>query len=412
MMPFEFRPLVDAEQATLHLERLHRNAKGYGSLVLLGWPRRERHSFYSLHEMVRSVDLATSSAGLQDFVDQRWNVYTACSTFGTTPVRGRGTRSEIGSVPGVWADFDVKPDTEDYFHTEDQLMEYLGELPRPTLSVASGSGGRHLYWLTHERLKPDTGQELLHAWLDYLRSLSAGHSIENVQDTPRILRLAGTVRWPKDQDPQCSVPRRVELLDADGPRYHVGELETRAQEAHEAAQRIRGKLQLESEAAKQRFIAEFEKVNLGEASAKFIKQSFDHAITWDELLLETGWTLHSDRRNTEAQCRYWTRPGKTVMDGKSASTDWESSTSMVIYSQDPSLADLRENMGSSDAHAVCSKWHYAKIMIYGGDEQALIADTKRRWSAVERFVSMREANQTEITNEWVDIAQQTFGSRS
>ena len=47
---------------------------------------------------------------------------------------------------------------------------------------------------------------------------------------------------------------------------------------------------------------------------------------------------------------------------------------MTIYSNDPALADLWENRGGSDAHGLCTKYHYALVRIYDGDEGRLLRD--------------------------------------
>src|SRR5206468_6287340 len=142
------KPAVDVAQASRHLEILHGGAPGFCSLNLLGNGRHERHCFFKASTLVdEPASYGASREALQDVVDARWNVYTALSTFAQIPSKGRGTRADVLSVPGVWADLDVKPDTEGYFTSVTQLETYVARLPRPTLDVASGSGGRHLYWL-------------------------------------------------------------------------------------------------------------------------------------------------------------------------------------------------------------------------------------------------------------------------
>jgi hypothetical protein len=376
----DLTPQVDAEQATRHLQQLHRGAEGYLSLVLLAAPHREQHCFTAVNDLIPVKNFTTiveSREALTDIVNARWNVYTACSTFATVPEKGRGTRTNVSSVPGVWCDLDVKPGTEGYFQTEEELLAFTGRLLTPTLEIATGSGGRHLYWLTKERVPTDGGQKLLHAWLDYLRTEADGVVIENVHDTTRILRLAGTVRWPKVDDGQEIRPMSVVLCKDDGPRYHKSELELLSSMAHnEAKARRDDMMQQRSSLDKER------RESL--LSCGLDLQIYDHVVRrfnlledWANLLESTGWTLFSDQRDGPARCRFWTRPGKSREDGKSASTDYTNddgfvSSVMTIYSGDSQLDDLRENATGSDAHGLCTKYHYAISRLYENDESVIL----------------------------------------
>lgn len=371
------RPDVDLEMASHHLELLHRGAPGFGSLVLLGNDRHERHAFFETLDLVHRPDRAHDAReALQDVVDARWNVYTALSTFAQAPEKGRGTRADVLSVPGVWADLDVKPDTEGYFGNEIELMSYVQWLPQPTIEVASGSGGRHLYWLTHERLESDHGQRLLLWWLDFLRQEAGTHIIENVHDTTRILRLAGTVRWPKVADAQEPMPRPVELI-AEGPRYHVQELETLARDAHDKAQALRDEARARRQQSERDHQFSLTSRGLQWSTYERTVRLFNASQDWGPLLEAAGWSLHSDQRDTVARCRYWTRPGKKAIDGKSASTDYTSvdgtvSNLMTIYTNDPAVADLRDNGDELDVVGTCSKWRFAVSRVFAGDEITLL----------------------------------------
>lgn len=373
-------PAVDAEQATRHLEQLHHDATGFLSLVLLSPPSRERHCFAATTELTLLTDhdmIARSAGELTDVVEAHWNVYTACSTFSNVPNRGRGTRADVASVPGVWTDLDVKPGTEGYFQSETELLTYAARLPTPTLEVASGSGGRHLYWLTKQRQESDPGQSLLHAWLDFLRAEADGTVIENVHDTTRILRLAGTIRWPKVEDSQESRPAAVRLVRDDGPRYAAEELELLSSSAHGEAQAQRDHLREQRSLVDLERRRDLEGRGLDLQVYDYVVRHFNVIEDWARLLEPTGWTLFSDQRDGPARCRYWTRPGKTRADGKSASTDYVNddgyvSNVMSIYSNDPEVADLRENATGSDAHGLCTKYHYALKRLYEDSDGALL----------------------------------------
>jgi hypothetical protein len=357
---------VDVEQASHYLNMLYGNATGFGSLILLGNGRRERHCFFDAAELDDDpTTLDASLDALQDVVDEQWNVYASMATFERVPERGRGTRADVASVPGVWADVDVKPGVEGYLASESDVPLVLKNLPTPTLEVASGSGGRHLYWLTHDRLDPKTGQELLHAWLDFLRDWSPV-TIENVHDTTRILRLPGTVRWPKVADQVAPMPHKVEIL-REGPRYQLDELRTLSEVSHERAvvQRKETHERYVLDRKRREFVLR-ERGLVEERLEAFrsAEATFNSRQDWEPLLTAAGWQLHSDERGGSARCRYWTRPGKNVLDGKSASTDFTSddgttSCVMSIYSNEPSLLPLWENADTYDGVGIVTKWKFA-----------------------------------------------------
>ena len=356
------QPHVDVAQASHHLEILFGGSSGFGSLILLGAGRRERHSFFNAEELHDDPStVADSCEALQDVVNNRWNVYTSMATFTDTPDKGRGKRTDVSSVPGVWADIDVKPDTEGYFTCEDDVANFLQKLPRPTLEIASGSGGRHLYWLTHTRVEARAGQELLLAWLDFLRSVDS-YTIENVHDTTRILRLAGTVRWPKLGE-TITMPRKVEILN-EGPLYHTDELTILASPAHAQARKKREDARQRRSEERDSDRGRLARRGLSLETFERVVMVFNAAQDWEPLLLAAGWTLHSDEREGSGRCRYWTRPGKSSADGKSASTDFvngDGATSrlMSVYTKDPSLLPLWENADSHDGVGLVSKWKFA-----------------------------------------------------
>lgn len=371
-------PSVDAAAASEHLSLLHAGATGFVSLVVM----RARHVNWAFSEaslaQQATVPLGAGTAALQDVVDDRWNVYTACAAFHEVPERGRGCTNDVGSVPGAWADIDVKPGLEGCFQTEAEALAYLARIPLPpTLVVGSGSGGRHAYWLLHPDLRADlrSGRWLLQCWRDLLLEKAGGIEVDAVQDPARVLRLAGTVRWPKAEE-QGGMPRPVELLVSDGPRYNLDELLVEARPAFEAAQAARV-------AARDRANAEHERWSsaLGRYSEATIAsyhrliETFNQYQDWAALLEPTGWTLFADERGRFANCRYWTRPDKSVRDGKSAATDYtdetgKTSSLLTLYSEDPALADLVEYT-SAMGRRVCTKYHYALVRLFNGDEGAL-----------------------------------------
>lgn len=368
------QPAVDVEQASEHLATLHAQSSGYVSLVLLGEQRHERHAFWPADQLPEAGDVGESTAGLQDVVNARWNVYVGCSTLRERPEKGRGGQRLVASVPGVWADLDVKPGVEGYPQSEGELCAWAAtRLPAPTLEVATGSGGRHLYWLTTEVLEPRSGAALLAAWYALLRG-EAYFNVDKVQDVSRVLRLAGTVRWPKAGE--RARPAQVGIVSR-GPRYDARELGLLCQPAYEAYQLeldARREARQAATAARQRELSE-RGLDLTAAYPRW-QGVFNATEDWGRLLPMAGWTLFADERDGPARCRYWTRPGKSVSDGKSACSDWVDADghlnlNLTIYSRDPALEPLREN-DPDDAVGRCSKYHLALHALFDDDEGALL----------------------------------------
>lgn len=377
-------PTVDTEAATAHLDQLHTGGTGYISLVAMRG-RRVSHGFSPIHTLAERVPIREGQDALQEVVNERFDLYTACATFSEIPERGRGRVTDVSTIPGVWADLDVKPNLEGHFHSEQEIMNYLDQFPKPTLLINSGSGGRHAYWLVHPEtrhvLDHSSGSNLLVMWRDFLLSKAGGLEIDNVQDTTRILRLAGSVRWPKIGETRP--PALVSLEIGDGPRYYIDFLRIEATEAHEAA--ITERQARRQAMAAERHRNEELEARYGRRAIDQFNQdmaNFNQYTDWATLLEPDGWTLFTDR----GDCRYWTRPGKDVRDGKSAATDYldergHQSHLMTIYSEDAGLADIVETVTPA-GRRVCSKWHYAKIRKFHQDETELL-----RYAAHNRRVA-------------------------
>jgi len=124
--------------------------------------------------------------------------------FGVLPRRERGAGRAEDMLPGiaVWADLDFKR----LEGGEDEARARVATLPlRPTAIVLSGHG-LHPYYMVREPEAPEL-----------LSCLSArlGHALsgDRVHDTPRILRMPGTMNW---KDPENPILAR---LDSWEPSY-------------------------------------------------------------------------------------------------------------------------------------------------------------------------------------------------
>lgn len=99
----------------------------------------------------------------------------------------RSSKEHIAASFFQWADSDSP-------EAADNIRNFVG--PKCTFFVMTGTtpGPRpHVYW---ELEKPETDLE---AWSSRQSAIVAALGTDNVTDPPRIMRLAGTVNWPKPQ---------------------------------------------------------------------------------------------------------------------------------------------------------------------------------------------------------------------
>jgi hypothetical protein len=189
-----------------------------------------------------------------------------------------------------------------------------------------------------------------------------------------MLRLPGTVRHPKKARYETMQHTTlVSLIKSNGPRYS---LETLLQTTRKARLELT-KLELEikrrrKEDHKKR-IANMGARGLQSGIYENVRHTFDHLQDWAPMLTTTGWSLDTDQRDHygSTQGRYWVRPGKSS--GGSAMTDHGESRIMWVWSDDPSLDDLFLGNRNGVDHVV-SKYRYALVRLYDGNEARLVKD--------------------------------------
>jgi putative DNA primase/helicase len=206
---------------------VHGRGRGRGDIVAcLLRKRRQAEKI----QFAGDFDPATVGEGLQEYVDDGWDVYVTPCRFDPRRPSGRDTRKARDAVwvPGVWLDVDLKPDDPRALHTPDEVRDALAGLPRPTVSVGTGSGGLHLYWLLEEGLDDrERASRLCAVWPTFAsraasEALGREVRLDPVGDLSRVLKLPGTWRHPK---PPVWEPRPVLLGHDDGPRFAVDALE-------------------------------------------------------------------------------------------------------------------------------------------------------------------------------------------
>lgn len=394
-------PEIDLVQFAEHMGALHEGASGAVGVAwcdVRGGPWR--HAWMNVTSEIR--ESITADTGWRYWLRDGhapWQLYTPVGSFRTGDSRTdnsfqrttRRTQASALELPGMWADLDVTHGVEGHFRDEAHLELLVETLPPPTLRVASGSGGCHLYWLTRRRLPvDDETRELLDAWHELLvvHAGRVGGHVDNVQEPSRVLRAAGTVRWSKPSELAAGEPtfHRVELITHDGPRYDMEELTELARPHLLAARERRQRTTEAYRLARDAEIAALKRRGLTNATRVQLERRFNVHQDWEPLLNACGWTLHSDGRTTghgTGRARYWTRPGKDPRDGASASTDFtrgDGTTSqlMTFFSSEvPQLEELVDH-AVPQAHRGCTtKYRLALVLLYDGDEGRLLRDVVR-----------------------------------
>lgn len=317
-------------------------------------------------EMVKLVNGANDFETLCADDGGTWNVYVSCSLHSVDPTKGggrRGGKSTVDAVHGVWLDLDVK---DEAFNSGEEIDAFLATLGvEPTLVVDSGSGGRHVYWRFLEgALTVEDGERMNEAWWAYACEKADGVYIDKTTTCDRIMRLPGTLRWPKQTGDAVG---QVRLLRVGSPASITAIWEKAANAYTSLVERrasTRERLRLSDSDST---------VALGDLAEgsgwdqllalAYVEDMFNETATWERILVPFGWkwvgTDHEGRRQ-------WARPGQ---DRKSAHTDYPGSPHvMKLFSNAPTtgLSALL------DAGIPLTKFRVYCQLAYGGDSAALI----------------------------------------
>jgi hypothetical protein len=109
----------------------------------------------------------------------------------------KGTQTAVG-LKALYLDLDVKEGA--YATTQEALValsRFVGEtgLPRPTMAVASGSGGIHVYWTLSRTLSREEWLPLSQALVEATRRHGLMVDTQCTIDAARVLRVPGTLNW-------------------------------------------------------------------------------------------------------------------------------------------------------------------------------------------------------------------------
>lgn len=276
--------------------------------------------------------------------EANYNLY-----FGVGPIKEdvelfkRGKEDNISYLPGVWADIDVK---EKGFKSQQEILEFLSNIPYiPSIIVSSGSGGVHAYWKL--AWGEEGSKDLAERWWSYLdETAGAERSIDKLIDATRILRLPGSVYFPKEGS--AGKTGSVKLVYATDTTYTTQQLTEMSQEAYDAKNKKRERVlsdefnqNLDLDLFAHNLMGGFggNRWKMWRALSELEGYVNEH-ITWDEILEPHGWTFL--RELSDDRGREVARPGRNE---RSAVVDYEDSPVMSLLSmaEETGLADLKDS---------------------------------------------------------------------
>lgn len=267
----------------------------------------------------------------------------------------RGGDEDSAFWTGFFADMDIEAPGHKTKNTLppdlDACKAILEEalLPEPTLWIMSG-GGFYPWWLLQEPQQvTDVTQlrEYSRQWQGVIRDAAQRLSYHYgpVGDLSRVLRLPGTVNRKVADNPRPCVKVQGE---GTGQRYEFEALlaDLRIAVAH-AEDRNPKPEPREIAPAKPR----------ESGSGLLPGEDFNQRGTWEEVFAGTGWT-HDRSVGVED---FWVRPGKERRDGHSATTNYQGSNFMWVFTT--------EAQGFEPDRSY-TKFKAYSILHHGGDDKA------------------------------------------
>jgi hypothetical protein len=383
-----------------HADALTGRASGDGLLALTplrGTGFAGASVFAAPDLMCRTIE----GAGLEPLTWDRkgvpCNLYmAACELSGVPDLSARpwsrGRRQDMGWAPGLWADLDVGSGK---FASATDALDALRMCWRvglgPSLIVETGSGGLHPYWIVDGGLEPKTAEAMsarLRVWL----MDQVGVHLDNVTNCDRILRLPGSLRFPKAGESLGVTSCR--MVWSDDRRLDAGRLVAVTQATWETSQKHRARVSMSVQDERDRIEGllagwsgsdSFWGQQLNRVHLLEVEQAFARTHTWESVLEPHGWTLlDGDGRPDSVGRRTWTRPGldETVEADavgmrpnlRSALTDWiEGPDVMTLKSDAPETGLLRlKRLAEDDPSVRLTKLLVWVELAWGGDLTAYV----------------------------------------
>jgi hypothetical protein len=339
----------------------------------------ERESNRTRHWAFSPADQLDTLAGDPSYIEavstgstrerpEPWNAYFSVGLLGRQPEAGRkGGRADVARLPGLWIDLDCKPGS---FSNEDEALQMLRELPPevwPTSLVATGTGGVHGYWKTDLNLSADEGEKLCEMWWALLSERSGVH-IDKLTNADRVMKLPGTIRWPKKRG---EVATPVRLIYHSQRTVRCYDIQLLAQGALERWNAVVEERRAQARTSYSQTRAEAlrlsgQEIDLSDWNTLLevseAEEDFTERYTWNDVLASHGWTdlgWHGTRR-------HWARPGSMQ---KSATTDWEESPDVMSLFSDAEETGLRRLL---DADVPLTKYRVYIELTWNGDEAAYL----------------------------------------
>lgn len=371
-------PSTHPDDALRFLQTWHRLSPGHVVISLIN-PHRERprSRAFPVAQLIDHIaqqgvsDMTSNDAGV-------FQSYVSVSTHVSDPTgpdgHRKGGESTVLAVPGVWLDLDVKPGNFTSAAQVDSFLQALGA--QPTLVVDSGSGGRHAYWaFAAGPVDVERGRRLALGWWARAQEIATlTYPIDRVANADRIMRLPGTIRWPKPEE-SCA-PSEVRLLFDDGPWYNPDTFEAAVAPSLERFELARTQARAALQDADSRASARLTETltHIGTPGSwshmlalATIEDLFNQTTTWEQVLVPHGWTrldTYPDHHGRSV----WARPGSR---SKSAYTDYPASPHvMALHSNSPATGLLR----LKDTGVPLTKFRIEAELTYGGDTAAIVAD--------------------------------------
>jgi hypothetical protein len=217
------------------------------------------------------------------------------------------------------------------------LEELHGKLPE-TVEVITGSGGRHIYFLTDEPIRNEASG-----------TLGIGIDIRGIGGQvlapPTVHPNGRTYEWA---DGRSIADRKP----ADMPLWMVLLLKTKTP-TEVSVKPLPDQITPSSSILRQEGPLD----------------RYDAATTWPELLRADGWTLaHIDQAGES----HWVRPGKDIREGTSATTGWQGKDMLRVFTT--SIPNLPAN--------AYTRASYTTAMHYNGDKSAFATKLLQQGTAL------------------------------
>jgi hypothetical protein len=237
------------------------------------------------------------------------------------------------------------------------LEQLHGKLP-DTLEVITGSGGRHIYFLTDAPIRNEASGKL-----------GQGIDIRGIGGQV----LAPPTVHPNGKEYQWAEERSIaDHKPADMPLWMVLLLTAKAEPTTPNTPATPPSLLLEEDGPASRYCA---------------------ATTWPELLRQDGWTLaHTDQSGES----HWVRPGKDIREGTSATTGWQGKDILKVFTT--SIPGLPAG--------AYTRFGYTAAMHHGNDRSVF---AKKLLQEGKALVPVEQPSKTDnILINWTDFWNQSF----